>query len=72
MKTICGVQECGGEINFNKPVKLSVSSVGEACYDVYFPCNKCKRLHSRGGQPVVNRQGQKVFLNDEDVVRKLY
>lgn len=68
----CGSQGCDGEVDFTKPVKLSVSSVGDACRDKYYPCKKCRRLHSRGGWAVVNRQKQKVFLNDEDVVRHLY
>ena len=67
-----GIDNCDGEIDFAKGMKLSVFGVGEACKDPVYPCKKCKRLHWIWGRPVINRQGQKVFMNDEEVVRRLY
>lgn len=71
--------DCGGEINFEKVIKLMTGCHGcGGSFANAYPCERCGRLHwpPQGDEVhktcsgVYNRAYQKAFLIDDEIVHK--
>jgi len=56
---------CSGNIDRKKPIALLIGCASRfSC----FPCIICGRLHWIDGKPVLNRQQEKFFLENGEIV----
>ena len=63
----CKEEGCIGEVDMEKPVTLQI---GCHSHDSAYPCQVCGRLHWGSGNAVFSRGGQKVYLENGNIVNK--
>jgi hypothetical protein len=64
---LCKEESCDGEIDMDVKIGLQVSCFS---HSLAHPCGKCGRVHWPSGELVFNRPGNKVFLENDEIVHR--